>query len=462
VTVPRILRTANFRLALAFAMLFGVSVIALGMVMLYTTRSALERQLTTRVASESAALMNEYGTDSEGQGEMADAIRARIGGGRSMFYLLVGPDGTRVAGNLPTLSEPGWQEAVLPRLSAAQESRDVVRILATRMSDGALLAVGDSLGPLHDVEKDMLQASAWTLLATLVVALAGGLLLSMEFLRRVDAVTRTAEAIFDGDLKQRVPVNGVDDDFDRLAAALNRMLDRIGALMESLKQVSNDIAHDMRTPLARLRQRLELARTGAASVSEYEHAVDAAIGETDSILETFGALLGIAQIESGTARGRFRDVDLAEIVQFVVETFAPAAQDEGKALMAGELVPAPVLGDRQLLIQMLVNLVENAIRYAGPGTSIVLSIARSADGTLLAVADNGPGLPEPERSKVFQRFYRTDASRHSAGSGIGLALVKAVAELHSASIVLTDNAPGVRAEIFFPEGRAKVRTYGSS
>jgi len=315
--------------------------------------------------------------------------------------------------------------------------------------------VGDSLEPLEEIEREVLQAFGWTFGATLIVALGGGLLLSLGFLRQVDAVSRTAEAIIDGDLTRRVPLRGVDDDFDRLAMTLNRMLDRIGALMDSLRQVSNDIAHDMRTPLARLRQRLELARTGSSTVEEYARAVDAAIAETDSILATFAALLGIAQIEAGTRRSRFDDVDLAAVVRLVVETFGPSAEEEGKVLLTGKITPATIRGDRELLTQMLVNLVENAMRHTGPGTKIVVDVTHSAKGAVLSVADNGPGLPAGEHQRVFRRFYRTDASRHSPGSGIGLAIVKAVAELHDASATLTDNMPGLRAEIRFPPVRPR-------
>jgi signal transduction histidine kinase len=281
---------------------------------------------------------------------------------------------------------------------------------------------------------------------------AGGLALSAAFLRRVDAIARTAEAIVGGDLDQRVPDRGTDDDFDRLARTLNGMLHRIGELIEGLRQVSNAVAHDLRTPLARLRQRLEAARTGSRSQAELESAIDAAIGETDTILATFAALLRIAEIEAGTRRAGFQEVDLGAVAATVVEAFAAPAEDEQKTLH-GSIAPGIfVRGDRELLTQLVANLVENAIRHTPENTRIEVELTRTPSGSRLAVADDGPGVPADERGRIFRRFHRLDRSRTVPGSGLGLSLVSAIADLHGARIGVDDNRPGLRVTLDFEGG----------
>jgi signal transduction histidine kinase len=244
-----------------------------------------------------------------------------------------------------------------------------------------------------------------------------------------------------------VPVRGSRDDLDRLTLTLNRMLDRNAALMESLKQVSSDVAHDLRTPLTRLRQRLE---AGLAAPAERAQALEGALADLDSILETFAALLRIAQIEGGARRAAFRECDLSGIAATVVEAFAPSAEDQKQSLALTAPAPVSVDGDRELLTQMLVNLVENALRHAGAGTRIVVATAREADGgAVLSVTDDGPGVPEAERRRVFDRFYRLERSRTTPGSGLGLAMAAAAAKLHGADIELRDAAPGLEARVRF-------------
>jgi signal transduction histidine kinase len=322
------------------------------------------------------------------------------------------------------------------------------------LPDGIRLAVGDDLARIDDVQETVLTAFGWVAALVAALGVGGGVLMSLGFLRRVDAITRTAEAIIAGDLSRRITLRGSGDDLDRLAVTLNRMLDRIGTLMESLRQVSNDIAHDLRTPLSRLSQGLNAARATAGSPAEYERAMDHAIAESEGILETFGALLRIAQIEAGSRRAGFRAIDFAEIVTTVVEALEPVAEDQ-QHLLRAEL-PAPGadlpqgIGDRELLVQMLVNLVENALRHTPAGCAVAASLMRMGGAVELSVADNGPGVPAAERSRILDRFYRRDASRTASGSGLGLSLVAAVAELHQAELILEDACPGLRVRIRFP------------
>jgi len=252
-----------------------------------------------------------------------------------------------------------------------------------------------------------------------------------------------------GDLSRRVPTRGSGDDFDQLSASLNEMLDRIQTLMEGLRQVSNDIAHDLRTPLTRLRQRLEAARLKARTVDDYAGAVDSTLADTDQILRTFGAMLRIAQIEAGTARSRFTTVDLSGVLRAIVDLYAAFAEDQQQALTGKIADGVSVHGDRELLTQMLVNLVENALRHSPAGTLVQVGLERQANAVLCSIADNGPGIPKEEYDKVFRRFYRLDASRATPGSGLGLSLVAAIAELHGVAISLGDNQPGLRVELRF-------------
>jgi signal transduction histidine kinase len=242
-------------------------------------------------------------------------------------------------------------------------------------------------------------------------------------------------------------VRGTNDEIDQLVTSLNAMLDRIQTLMTGLRQVSNDIAHDLRTPLGRLRQRLEDARERATTTGEYATATDDAIAEADSLLEIFSALLRIAQIEAGAQKSAFAELDFSAVMRSVGEAYAPAVEDSQHRLDIAVEDGVMLTGDRQLLAQMISNLVENALHHTPPGSAVRLSLRRTAKGFEAEVADNGPGVPEAERDKVLDRFYRLDRSRSTAGSGLGLALVKAIATLHGLSLRLEDGKPGLRVVI---------------
>jgi signal transduction histidine kinase len=453
--LPRLFRTASFRLAALYALLFMVSVLILGAVALWTIRGALDRQMTDRIDAEAATLQGTY--QSGGLDALVAAARARGRGPVALDYAVEQPHGTRLAGILPQLpARSGWVTlAGGPRReNSLVEPAESLRALVVNLPDGTRLAVGDDLARIDDVQETVLTAFGWVAALVAALGVGGGMLMSLGFLRRVDAITRTAEAIIAGDLSHRITLRGSGDDLDRLAVTLNHMLDRIGALMESLRQVSNDIAHDLRTPLSRLSQGLNAARATASSPAEYEQAMDRAIAESEGILETFGALLRIAQIEAGSRRAGFRAIDFAEIVATVVDALEPVAEDQQhmlRAVLPAADAPIPAgIGDRELLVQMLVNLVENALRHTPAGCVVMVSLARIDGAIELAVADNGPGVPEAERSRILDRFYRRDSSRTTPGSGLGLSLVAAVAELHQAKLILEEASPGLRVRIHFP------------
>ena len=437
-------RSTALRLAALYTAVFALAVVGLGAITLVTIRRALSDEFDARIRAESAAMVQEF--RSEGLKGVVEAVRERDRTPGAIDYGVQGAAGEPLAGRLAgSLAAPGW--SVLRRDGRSRES-EPIRVLAVVLSDGHRLLVGDEEERIEALDGALLRGFAGAFLGVIVLGAAGGYGLSRGVHRRLAAISGTAEAIIDGDLARRVPVRGANDDLDRLALTFNRMLDRIAALMESLKQVSNDIAHDLRTPLTRLRQKLE---AGLAAPAERGQALEGALSDLDSILDTFAGLLRIAQIEGGARRAAFRPGDLAAIAATVVDAFAPSAEDAHQTLRLEAHGPVPVIGDPELLTQMLVNLVENALRHAGSGAAVRVIAARADGGSTLSVIDDGPGVPDLERERLFDRFYRLEASRSTPGNGLGLALVAAVARLHGADVRLIGRTPGLEARVTFPK-----------
>jgi signal transduction histidine kinase len=311
--------------------------------------------------------------------------------------------------------------------------QDVKDTSADLLEDGELSA--EVREEHEELLESLTEAFIWAAGLSVVLAIAGGWLTSTAFLRRVERINRTAGRIIDGRLSERIDVRGSGDELDRLAERLNVMLDRVQALVESLRQVSSDIAHDLRTPLTRLRQSLESGHT------------ERALAECDQILATFSALLRIAQIEAGTRRAGFKPIDLSQLLETIAEIYAPVAED-AEHLFSAELAPGvKTIGDPELLTQMAANLVENAIKHTPPGTKISMRLEPSSKGFVLTLADDGPGIPEKDRRRVFDRFVRLEESRTTPGSGLGLSLAHAVVTLHGWMIELDDARPGNIARI---------------
>ncbi len=437
-------RSTSLRLAVLYTGAFALAVVALGAVTLFTTRAALGQQFQARIQAEANALSQEYRT--EGLEGLRQAVEERDHTPGAVDYGLQGPGGAPIAGGLAKTTSPaGWATVAITEPDGDHE---VVRVLTTELAGGYRLQVGDDTERTEALDGVLLRGFAWTLAGVLLLGVVGGFALSRDVGRRLAAISGAAEAIIDGDLTHRVPAGRSNDDIDRLAATFNHMLDRVQALMDSLKQVSSDVAHDLRPPLTRLRQRLE-ARLAHAEGAEHE-ALEGAIEDLDGILATFAALLRIAQIEGGARRAAFQPTDLTAIGQTVVEAFAPSAEDEGQSLVLEAAGAVTIQGDRELLTQMLVNLVENALRHAGPGARIRVLVATGPEGPMARVIDNGPGVPATEHDRLFDRFYRLEASRSTPGSGLGLALVAAVARLHRATVSLGDAEPGLMATVSFP------------
>ncbi|MHB8621987.1 MAG: sensor histidine kinase [Sulfuricaulis sp.] len=442
--------TTGFRYALLYIGLFGASVLVLYGVVYWNTAGYMERQLKDVIDAEVQSLNGDF--QEGGIDDLHRSIDDRIASdsNRQNLYLLLASNRARIAGNLATRNAVlGWQEAT--RVVSGPKGPEDHLILGRGVSipNGNYLFVGQDAYQLKEIRGLMISAFGWAFLMVVVLAVGGGLVMSVGLLHRVDVVNRTAQEIVHGDLSRRIPTRGTNDEFDQLATNLNHMLVRIQSLMDELRQVSNDIAHDLRTPLGRLRQRLESVRLKARTIEEYETAVDRAIVDTDAILETFTALLRIAQVESGSRRSKFTDVDLSQLLCTVVETYAPVAEDCHHRLISDIAPNIRIRGDSELLTQMFANLIENALTHSPSDTEIQLLLQPFPDGLEVVIADRGPGIPESERERVFQRFYRLDTSRATPGSGLGLALVAAIAELHGLILTLSDNQPGLRFALRF-------------
>jgi signal transduction histidine kinase len=317
---------------------------------------------------------------------------------------------------------------------------------------GNNLTVAFSLSETEDLEKVAIMSFGWATLIITGLAIAGGALLASRVQRRLDGIAATMVDVSHGRMDTRIPLTGKDDDIDVVSSQINAALDRLSGLVEGMKQVSANIAHDLKTPLNRLQMILEGAADRAARGQDVSDDLADARAEGYQINETFDALLRIAQIEAGARKARFTDVDLDEILQTIAEIYIDVAEDDGKVLSSTQLNATAdrIHGDRELLTQMFANLVENALRHCPPGTTIKLTVTRQGERVLASVADNGPGIPSDEREKVFQRLYRLDHSRSTPGSGLGLSLVRAIADLHGASIALEDRRPGLAVVISFP------------
>ena len=451
-----VFRTTTFRLALGYLALFGGSVILLFGFIYWTTAGYMARQMDETIGAEIVGLAEQYREN--GIQGLAQVLRERIARdpSGSEVYLLADPNYVPIVGNLDRWpdapeTQDGWLEFELHDRSSEPDGAKTYLaharhfVLAGRFN----LLVGRDARALQQVQRIILRSLGWGLAITLALGLVGGVLMGRGTLRRIEAINRTTGEIIAGDLARRVPTRGRDDDFDKLAKNLNAMLDRIETLMSGIRHVSDGIAHDLRSPLTRLRNRLETARMGTGSPEEQRRLVEASIAEADSLLATFNALLRIAEAESGRARSAFGVLDLAVIAQDVIELYEPVAQDKRQTLTT-DIRPARIVGDRHLLSQALANLLDNAIKYTPEGGTVRVAIGAEGGKATLCVEDDGPGIPPELHGKVLERFFRLDASRTTPGSGLGLSLVAAVATLHNASLVLDDGHPGLKVTLAFP------------
>lgn len=455
-------KSLALRLVGLYALVFAASIAALAGVVWYVAETTIRAQIVESVRREAIALSDEArATDPL---TAAVLLERRLRRGKSSFYLLQDASGRAVAGNIePVAPLVGAFESrieLAPARGAAQalpEIREVIGYAALG-ADGTLAIAADGVERLNAAERAILSAFAAAGLGALLLAGAGGLLVSRGFLRRIEAIAATAGAVRAGRLDARAPARANGDEIDALGVTVNAMLDRSHALMDNLRQVSSDVAHDLRTPLARLRQTLERARDEAKTEPQFRAAIDAALAEADGLLDTFSALLRIAQIESKSRRAGFAPVDLSAVMALTRDTYGPVAEDGGRRLVATLAPGLAVSGDRELLTQMAANLIENALRHTPVGATVTLDLRREGQGEgqgeggeiVARFADDGPGIPAQEREKALRRFYRLERSRTTPGNGLGLSLVAAVVELHGGTLALGDAAPGLVVEIRLP------------
>lgn len=455
--LPKLLRTSSFRLTLLYAALFSVSALILFGAIYGTARFYLTSTLDADIESDVTELRQ--AAELNGRATLIETIDERVSQmpDGPIVYGLEDGAGTRLAGNLPGGQHgAGAIDLELPNLATSINPRGDFHIHRVRLDNGDYLSVGGDSHQLADMKAVIFRTFGWCAGITLLLAMGGGAILSANLLRRVETVSRTSSEIIAGNLARRIPLRGIDDEFDRLAANLNAMLDRTQRSMESVRQVSNDVAHDLRTPLTRLRQRLELARRKAQSLDELQNAIDRSIADTDAILDTFAALLRIAQVEGQASKARFRTLDLSMLLHTVAEVYLPIAEAQRQSLITDIAPDLYVLGDRELLTQLFANLVENALRHSPPGAAVTVGACDRGTAIEAIVADTGPGIPEALRGKVFQRFYRLDESRATPGQGLGLSLVAAIAGLHETAAELADNQPGLRVTLRFVPGPRPV------
>jgi signal transduction histidine kinase len=468
----KLFRTTTFKLTLVYLTVFALFAAFLLGYFALNTRRLITEQITETVNAEITGLSEQYRIG--GIRRLVIVVDARARRPGSSLYLVTTYNGDALAGNVTSLppgilDNPGWTETAYRRLDEAEgparqakpahpAHEALVRVF--QLPGGFRLLVGRDLEERERIFNIVLAAGRWSVAIVIVLGLAGGLFVSRRVLRRVDAMTETTKSIMDGNLGGRLPVAGTGDELDRLAQNLNAMLERIEALMQGLKEVSDNIAHDLKTPLTRLRNRAEQALRGADNDAEYRTALEATIEESDGLIRTFNALLMIARAESGQARDDMNEFDAAEIAHDVGELYEPLAEEKGIALKVEADAPARLKGNRELISQALANLVDNAIKYAEPETvkangaasEIVVQALNSGDRILLTVADTGPGIPEADRGHVVERFVRLEQSRSQPGSGLGLSLASAVARLHGGELTLEDNHPGLKSVIALPRG----------
>lgn len=458
---PKILQTSTFRLAAIYLLVFAFSVGAILAYVFWNTAGLLERQNDATIRAEVQALADQYRI--LGLQGIVDTIQRRSierGGG---IYLLVDADGKHVAGNLASvppevIDETGWIDFPLDIMVGTTMQRRSARAFHADLNDNYEMIVGRDVQELKLFGDIIKRTLYWALGFALVLGLGGGLLTSRNFLRRVDAITDTSRSIMGGNLAERMPVTGNGDELDKLARSLNEMLDQIERLMTGMKEVTSNVAHDLKTPLTRLRARVESALR-SNSKAEYRAALDKTIEESDRLLQTFNALLSIARAEAGQSRELLQHVDAHDIVADVAELYQPIAEEEGGTLTVNVAPGLNVMADRQLLSQALSNLVDNALKYGvteeNPKPQISIIGKLEDDAVVITVSDRGAGIPAEDRARVVDRFVRLDSSRTKPGNGLGLSLVAGVMKLHGAALVLEDNEPGLRAKLVLPLHRVQ-------
>lgn len=459
----RFLHTSIFRLTALYAGIAAICFVMLYLITFATLTSALRGEIRARITEDLDALAEE--TVSDGYSAAVSDIYERIRGSqdKGAFFYLADRNGKRVAGNLDKMSlREGWIEQPLddkyvPDIARIADEDHQIWGEGRVLKDGSFLFAGVDAHQVLSAQESFIDTFLWLAGVALSIDALMGVIINLRFLRRIDAINRASAANMEGPIKARIPVRNSLDEIDKLSFNLNKLFESNQRLVDSQRLVAVSIAHDLRTPLGRLRIGLEKALERSHDVEALREATEAALVNTNEILAMFSALLRIAEVESGARQAAFRMVNLSSLLHRLCAAYAPVAEDEGKQLMCKIEKGQIITGDEDLLLQALANLVENAIKHTPTGTAITVEL-KQVDGRLeIAVADTGNGIPTEMRTQVFERFFRLDQSRSTAGSGLGLTLVAAVAELHKLEVYLEDNAPGLR--ITLKSGRRTNLSY---
>jgi signal transduction histidine kinase len=457
----KLFNTTAFKLTLVYLTVFALFAAFLLGYFAWNTRRLITEQITRTVDAEITGLSEQYNQGGIQRLVFIIDVRARRPG--SSLYLVTTFTGDGLAGNVGVLGEgvlehTGWTETIYKRLDDPDGNEHHALVRVFQLPSGFRLLVGRDLEERERLYDVILAAGQWSIALVIVLGIAGGFFVARRVLRRIDAMTETSRTIMAGDLSGRLPTAGADDELDRLAVNLNVMLERIEALMRGFKEVSDNIAHDLKTPLTRLRNRAEEALRSGKDNGDYRAALESIIEESDELIRTFNALLMIARAESGQAGTPMSEFDAAEIARGVGEFYDPLADEKGLTIKVDADLLLPVRGNRELVTQALANLVDNAIKYAAPagsqvnGSAAEILVQASSDqhDIRLCVADRGPGVPEQDRERVVERFVRLEQSRSEPGSGLGLSLASAVAHLHGGQLKLENNDPGLKATLILP------------
>ncbi len=458
--VPRVVLTTHFRLFATYVSLFCVAVAGTFIYVTVAMQDFLSREAEAAVQTDFDVLTKRFREG--GVSSLTNAISERSTPSNTALYLLTDSNGVWLAGNLDTVAADLWnsqgaaQFAYRRRDSTGASERQAYGHV-TRLPGDLHLIVARDVESQEALNRLLRRAFFLGYALIFVIGAAGGVMVSRRILRRVDAASNTAHSIMLGDLAQRIPLTGHNDEFERLNKNLNAMLDRIQDLMTGLKDVSDNIAHDLKTPLHRLRTRAERALQSSRSPEKLTEALGSVIEEADGLIQTFDALLSIARLEAGSRSETFGPLNICALIRDVADLYEPAAEELGLSMRLSCMGDVMIAGEKHLIGQALANLLDNAIKYAvpseGPAASqssqiaVEIGLEDKGDSIDIVVADRGPGIPEKDRERVLQRFVRLQPSRSIPGSGLGLSLVAAVARLHGGSVSLEDNHPGLKVRL---------------
>ncbi len=447
----RFLRSAALRFAAVFAVLLALSTLSIAWFLWWSTAGLINRQIEDAIQADAESLSAHW----RGGGVPAlitvidDRLTQNIED--DSLYLLIDSLGRRVAGNLERWPPPVSQAGAFVEIQVERAGvRSLSRVQGFDLPGGFRLLIGREIEVRAQLRTLLTDALLWTLVIVVAVAMLGGQIIRNLFQGSIANVSATATAIAAGDLTRRVKRSGRGDELDQLADVINEMLDRISRLMDGVRQVSNAIAHDLRTPITRARTRLEDAALHAETPEDLRAAIERATSDLDGVVAIFQALLRISEIEAGSRRASFAPLDAAPLLRDVAELYEVVAEEQGVTLAVTMPETLPMFGDRALIQQAVANLVDNALKFSPAGSTARIVAEPGPAGVEISVSDQGPGIPEAERARAVERFYRGESARSTPGSGLGLTLVSAVAQLHGGTLRLDDAGPGLRATLVFP------------